>query len=183
MCRVHICICTSELQTHDHVGWRVVTIDNCSRNAVTYFQFQHVAVTALQLLFFVNKKFRRRHISSLFKACCYRTCKTDTPGHAYNHPVAQCCRNQIGLVDGNWVFQVRGVATSGVSGITASASFLVDSTAPTISNLILSYTVKKQVVNVTVSKSGSSAKVPTADFRVYTVASDGLLGSGVNPNR
>lgn len=78
---------------------------------------------------------------------------------------------------------MRGVATSGVSGITASASFLVDSSAPTISNLILSYTVKKQVVNVTVSKSGGSAKVPTADFRVYTIASDGLLGSGVNPNR
>lgn len=75
------------------------------------------------------------------------------------------------------------MAKSGVSGTTASASFLVDSTAPTISNLIVSYTVKKQVVNVTVSQSGGSAKVPSKDFRVYTIASDGLLGSGVNPNR
>ena len=74
------------------------------------------------------------------------------------------------------------MATSGVSGITASASFLVDSTAPTISNLVVSYTVKKQVVNVTVSQSGGSAKVPTSNFRVYTTASDGLLGSGVSPN-
>ena len=94
-----------------------------------------------------------------------------------------CCRNQVGLADGNWVFQVRGVATSGVSGTTVSASFLVDSSAPVISNLIVSYTAKKQAVNVTVSRSGGTAQVPSAAFRIYTIASDGLLGSGVNPNR
>lgn len=80
------------------------------------------------------------------------------------------------------MFQVQGVAPSGVSGTTASASFLVDSSPPTISELIVSYTVNKRDVNVTVGQSGGTAEVPTAFFRIYTIASDGLLGSGVNPN-
>lgn len=87
-----------------------------------------------------------------------------------------------GLDDGNWVFQVRGVAPSGVSGTTASASFLVDSSPPNISELVVSYTVDKRAVNVTIGQSGGTAQVPTAAFRIYTIASDGLLGSGVNPN-
>lgn len=109
--------------------------------------------------------------------------KRDPPLKAVIQLICKCCRNQVGLADGNWVFQVRGVATSGVSGTTVSASFLVDSSEPIISNLIVSYTAKKQVVNVTVSRSGGTAQVPTAAFRIYTIASDGLLGSGVNPNR
>ena len=77
---------------------------------------------------------------------------------------------------------MQALATSGVSGTAVSASFLVDSTPPTINKLILSYTLNKQAVNVTVDQSGGSASVPAKIFQIYTIASDGLLGSGLAPN-
>ncbi|DBA90044.1 TPA: Signal peptide peptidase-like 2A [Trebouxia sp. C0005] len=83
------------------------------------------------------------------------------------------------LTDGNWVFQVQALATSGVSGATVSFPFLVDSTAPTITEFIVGYTTNKQAVNTSVASAGI-AKVPTAAFVVYMTYNDGLLGSGVS---
>ena len=103
-------------------------------------------------------------------------------GDQHLNNACKYCRTQTGLTDGNWVFQVQALAASGVSGTAVSASFLVDSTAPIISKLVISYTANKQTVNVTVGQSGGSASVPTKAFQIYTVASDGLLGSGLAAN-
>lgn len=89
-----------------------------------------------------------------------------------------CHRQRSDLTDGNWVFQVQGLATSGVSGATVSYPFLVDTTAPTITAFIIGYTANKQAVNASVASAGT-ASVPTATFKVYVTYSDGLLGSGV----
>jgi len=89
-------------------------------------------------------------------------------------------RQRTLLTDGNWVFQVQALATSGVSGATVSSTFLVDSTAPTITEFIIGYTANKKAVNVSLTGSGSTASVPTAKFEVYMTYSDGLLGSGVS---
>ncbi|KAL0037541.1 hypothetical protein WJX77_001610 [Trebouxia sp. C0004] len=83
------------------------------------------------------------------------------------------------LTDGNWVFQVQALATSGVSGATVSFPFLVDSTAPIITEFIVGYTANRQAVNTSVASAGIT-KVPTAAFVVYMTYSDGLLGSGVS---
>lgn len=90
-----------------------------------------------------------------------------------------CHRQRTDLTDGNWVFQVQALATSGVSGATVSYPFLVDSTAPIITEFIVGYTANKQAVNTSVAFAGT-AKVPTAAFVVYMTYSDGLLGSGVS---
>jgi hypothetical protein len=88
-------------------------------------------------------------------------------------------RQRTDLTDGNWVFQVQALATSGVSGATVSFPFLVDSTAPIITEFIVGYTANNQAVNTSVASAGT-AKVPTAAFEVYMTYSDGLLGSGVS---
>ena len=90
-----------------------------------------------------------------------------------------CHRQRTDLTDGNWVFQVQALATSGVSGATVSFPFLVDSTAPIITEFIVGYTANKQAVNTYVASAGI-ANVPTAAFVVYMSYSDGLLGSGVS---
>jgi len=90
-----------------------------------------------------------------------------------------CHRQRTDLTDGNWVFQVQALATSGVSGATVSFPFLVDSTAPIITEFIVGYTANNQAVNTSVASAGT-AKVPTAAFEVYMTYSDGLLGSGVS---
>ena len=90
-----------------------------------------------------------------------------------------CHRQRTDLSDGNWVFQVQALATSGVSGATVSYPFLVDSTAPIITEFIVGYTANKQAVNTSVASAGT-AKVPTAAFVVYMTYYDGLLGSGVS---
>ena len=74
---------------------------------------------------------------------------------------------------------MRGLATSGVSGATVSYPFLVDTTAPIITEFIIGYTANKQTVNASVASAGT-ASIPAATFKVYMTYSDGLLGSGIS---
>ena len=90
-------------------------------------------------------------------------------------------RQRTGLTDGKWVFQVAAYAATGVSGSPVSYPFLVDSTAPTITNVTVGYTTDNSAVNQTVSNMGQ-VSVPATAVTVYMVVDDGLLGSGVAAN-
>ena len=93
--------------------------------------------------------------------------------------LVRCCRQRTDLTDGDWIFQVQGLATSGVSGVSVSESFKVDSTAPTITEFIIGYNANSKAVNLSLA-SGGTASVPVAAFKVYMTYDDGLLGSGVS---
>lgn len=92
------------------------------------------------------------------------------------------CRQRTGLTDGNWVFQVAALAASGVTGSPVSFPFLVDSTAPNIINFTVGYTDGRKGINRTVANMGQ-VQLPATAFTVYLVVDDGLLGSGVTPDR
>lgn len=90
-------------------------------------------------------------------------------------------RQRTKLSDGKWVFQVVANTASGVPGSPVSFPFLVDSTAPTITQFMVGYTNNNKAVNQTAANMGQLL-IPASSVTVYLVVSDGLLGSGVASN-
>ena len=95
------------------------------------------------------------------------------------------------LADGSYTFQVQALGTAGVSGTAgpaASATFLVDTTPPVISNLRFALTGGAASVPAQspgpdpapAPGGGADVVLPSGAFTAAFDVTDGVLGSGVN---